>query len=335
MKNIIYALLLTLSASSAVYTQSSYLAGSINVVQSDVPPEDLTLEAWVQLLSPIESPTEDSIAVVWGDGTTGWLFLVQEVVLNPEVVRRQYINNHTYPARASYAITTSMCCFSETIANVDQGATMTLQTEYTILNPQFQGYNSTVTASQLEETGLVNEPLGFSPTPFDSDNDSIIVSIAELVPSSLGYQPVNEIDPGGNGTLIVEDPPVGETVWDSPSITDQSYIVPYSIREYRNGLRLSNTLVYYSLSVVTPTSATTAPKPDLKVFPNPASQTLRVQTENPTQWSGVLYNAQGQGIQQWANLPADGQIALSCPGGMYFLQLRNGDQVRTARVVVQ
>lgn len=334
-KKVIYTLLLNFSAFSIIFAQSSYLAGSIRIIQDDSPVNYLTPEVRVQLLSPIESPAEDSIAVLWGDGTVGWLFLMQETIIPPELVRRHYTNTHTYPARASYAISASACCFSESIANVDPGATLDLHTNYSILNPQFQGYNSTVIASQLEETGLVNEPFGFSPNPFDSDTDSIIVAIPDLQGFPSGYQPVNEIDPGGNETLIVVDPPVGETVWNSPSITDQSYIVPYSIREYRNGQQISTTLAYYFLNVVTPTSTTTTSKPDLIVFPNPASQTLRVQMDTPAHWSGVLCNAQGQRIQQWANLPADGQIDLSCPGGLYLLQLQNGDQVRTARVIVR
>lgn len=335
MKKVIYALLLTIGAFFFGHAQSAYLAGNMRIIQDDNLEAYLTLEARVQLLSPIDSPAEDSIAVLWGDGTTGWLFLMQETIIPPELVRRHYTNNHTYPARASYVITASACCFSETIANVDPGATMTLQAYYTILNPPFQGYNSTLIVSHLEETGSVNEPLGFSPTPFDTENDSIMVSIPELDGSPSGYQPVNVVDPGGSGTLIVEDPLFGGTVWDSPGIADQSYIVPYHLEEFRNGLRISTVSAYYWIRVATPTSTPLISKPDLLVFPNPASQTLQIQTANPTQWSGVLYNAQGQLIQQWAHLPADGQIGLSCPGGLYLLQLQNGDQMWTERIVVR
>jgi hypothetical protein len=336
MKKVIYTLLLlTLSTYSFVHAQSSYLAGSMRIIQEDTPEAYLTLEARVQLISPIDSPVEDSIPVFWGDGSSGWLLLLQETTIPPELVRRFYTNTHTYPARASYTITSPACCFSETIANLDPGATMPLQTHYTILNPQVQGTNSTVIVSDLEATGPVNEPLGFSPTPFDTDNDSIWVSVPELDDSFSGYQPVNVVDSGGSGTLIVENPLFGGTVWDSPGTAGQSYTVPYHLEEFRNGQRISNTLVYYWIQVATPTSTTTTAKPDLKVFPNPTSQTLQVQTENPTQWSGVLYNAQGQRIQQWANLPADGQIDLSCPGGLYLLQLQSGDQVRTERIVVR
>jgi hypothetical protein len=335
MKRVIYALLLTISAFLLGHAQSSYLAGSMHVFQSEVPQQELVAQVSARLLSPINSPTEDSIAVTWGDGSTGWLFLEQELPLTAEVTERLYIHEHVYPAAANYTISSPVCCFSETIANVDQGATLTLQTEYSFLNPQFQGYNSTVQVLQLEDAGLVDEPLEFLPLPIDGDNDSIIVSIADLQGSIPGYQPVNIVDPGGLGTLIVEDSFVGLTIWESPSIAGKSYIVPLLVEDFRNGQRVSSSLLYYWIRVVMPTSTTTASKPDLKVFPNPASQTLQVQTENPTQWSGVLYNAQGQLIQQWAHLPADGQINLSCPGGLYLLQLQNGDQVRTERIVVR
>jgi hypothetical protein len=335
MKRVIYALLLTISAFLFGHAQSSYLAGNMRIIQEDAPEANLTLEARVQLISPIDSPVEDSIPVFWGDGSSGWLLLLQETNIPPDLVRRFYTNTHTYPARASYTITSPVCCFSETIVNLDPGATMPLQAHYTILNPQLQGTNTTVIVSDLEETGPVNEPFSFSPTPFDTDNDSISVSIPELDDSFSGYQPVNIVDPGGSGTLIVENPLFGGTVWDSPGTAGQSYIVPYHLEEFRNGQRISNVLAYYWLQVASPTSANTTAKPNLKVFPNPTSQTLQVQTENPTQWSGVLYNAQGQLIQQWAHLPADGQIGLSCPGGLYLLQLQNGDQVRTERIVVR
>lgn len=331
----IYALLLTISAYSVVHAQSSYLAGSMHVFQSQIPQQELVAEVRARLLSPINSPTEDSIAVIWGDGSSGWLFLVQELPLTAEVTERHYVHEHVYPAAANYMISSPVCCFSETIANVDQGATMTLQTDYSFLNPQFQGYNSTVQVFQLEDAGLVNEPFEFLPLPFDGDNDSIIVSIPELQGSLPGYQPVNIVDPGGPGTLIVEEPFVGLTIWENPSISGNSYIVPFLVEDFRNEQRVSSSLVYYWIRVASPTNANTTAKPNLKVFPNPACQTLQVQTENPTQWSGVLYNAQGQIIQQWANLPADGQINLSCPGGLYLLQLQNGDQVRTERIVVQ
>ncbi|NRA47519.1 MAG: T9SS type A sorting domain-containing protein [Phaeodactylibacter sp.] len=335
MRKAIYALFLVCTACYTVSAQSDYLAGGIQVTQFEEPLQDLTLEVRAELLSPIESNAEDSISVVWGDGTGGWLYLAQDTLVTPEIISRQYINNHTYPARATYSIVSSVCCFSAMIDNINPGATMTLNTTYTILNPQFQGYNTSVRASELAATGSVDEPFVFSLNAFDNENDSISVSILEIQPPNMGYQPMNEADTGGDGTLTVVSSFSGETLWSSPSVADRYYIVPYRIEDFRNGQLASTSLAYYAIHVATPTNITLPVKSDLTIFPNPANNTLQVQTNAPVQWSGAFYNAQGQLIQQWDKLPADGQLHLSCPAGIYFLQLQNGDQVFTERIVVR
>jgi hypothetical protein len=81
MKRVIYALLLTISAFLFGHAQSSYMAGNMRIIQEDAPEANLTLEARVQLISPIDSPVEDSIPVFWGDGSSGWLLLPSQTVL--------------------------------------------------------------------------------------------------------------------------------------------------------------------------------------------------------------------------------------------------------------
>ncbi len=331
MKRTINTLLLLLLLLPLMHAQIAYRAGtlSLNNPSQGIAPQ---LEATVQLISPTGSPAADSIAVYWGDGTSGFLQLFASVAIENDETQHTYTGTHVFPAQATYNVTVPPCCFSNEISNVADNNPIFLETDYTFLNPQVQGVNSrTPVPLELTEGEAAGAPIQFNPNVVDEDNDSIAYQL--INPGLDYYTPPNESDPGGIGTITI-DSITGDIHWDSPSLPGERYVLPIQIREYRNGISISTTVVWHGIEIGNLSALSPVRPAGLQLFPNPTAGALQIRIATPENWAATLFNAQGQPVQHWRAIPSDGQLQLPYPGGVYTLRLASGTRVWAEKIVI-
>lgn len=332
MKRTIDTLLLLLLMLSFAHAQSAYYAGALSLKNPShgIAPQ---LEATVQLISPTGSPAADSIPVYWGDGSSGFLQLAASEAIENNETLHTYTGTHVFPAQAAYKVTVPPCCFSNEISNIADNTPIFLETEYAFLNPQFQGVNAeTPVPLELTNGGAAGAPVQSNPNVFDVDNDSIAYRL--LNPSELAaYTPPNEFDPGGAGTLTI-DANTGDVNWDSPSLTGERYVLPMQIQEFRNGLSISTTAIWYGIEIGNLSALSPARPAGLQLFPNPTAGGLQIKIDAPEKWAATLFNTQGQPVRHWRAIPSGGQLQLPYPGGVYTLRLASGMRVWSEKVVI-
>ncbi len=223
-------------------------AGEITIDQTG----DLSIRATVTTYTKASSvdADRDSLEICWGDGSCQ--FLVRSngggsgEVLPNDIKYNTYIGSHTYPGRATYNISMQDPNRNAGILNVNDGNSVDiaffLQTTFTFLNPQFQGFNNSPLLLQPPiDVAYIGQPFIHNPNAFDQEGDSLAYEL--IVPKMdessdvLGYVYPNSIVPGPDN-MISLDELTGDFLWDSPQKIGE-YNVAILIKEYRGGLLIS------------------------------------------------------------------------------------------------
>ncbi|NNF36845.1 MAG: gliding motility-associated C-terminal domain-containing protein [Saprospiraceae bacterium] len=193
----------------------------------------------------------DSLEVFWGDGTSEFVLrsngngdpLPNDVKVN------FYIAEHTYPGRAQYTIYFTDPNRVSSILNVNPPNSIDipffLSTTFTLLDPQFQGFNNSAVLLQPPlDFACIGRDFIHNPNAFDADGDSLTYELIEplqgpddVVPN---YIYPNNIGPGDDN-MIELDPLTGTFIWRTPQIQGE-YNIAFRINEYRQGV-LINSLI--------------------------------------------------------------------------------------------
>ena len=121
-------------------------AGEITYVQTG--PLTILMTATTYTKTSSFSADRDSIEIFWGDGTSEFVQRVNGngVPLGNDVKLNKYVKEHTYPGRATYVIGFADPNRVANILNVNYPNSVEveffLSTTFTLLDPQFQGSNS-------------------------------------------------------------------------------------------------------------------------------------------------------------------------------------------------
>ena len=216
---------------------------------------ELTLRATIITYTKASSvdADRDSLTIMWGDGNSEVVGRVNgggngEIIGN-DIKMNIYIAEHTYPGRATYTVSMMDPNRIGGIQNVNFPNSIVvpfyIESTYTFLNPQFQGFNNSVV--------LLNPPLDFAcvgkrfihnPNAYDPDGDSL--SFELVVPMQTDGEPVpryefpNQVEPGPNNSISL-DPVTGDFVWDAPQRAGE-YNIAIRINEYRNGNLINYTI---------------------------------------------------------------------------------------------
>lgn len=226
-------------------------AGEITYVQTG----DLTIRATVTTYTKASSiaADRDSVEVRWGDGTSQWVVRSngggQGDLLPNDTRLNFYIATHTYPGRAQYTISMTDPNRNGGILNVNppssENVMFHLETTFTFLNPQFQGYNNSPRLLRPPtDIGCVGQLFVHNPTAYDIDGDSLAYEL--IVPFQDRNLPVpnylfpNQINPGQNN-MISLNPVSGDFRWMAPQVPGE-YNIAILIKEYRQG-QLINTII--------------------------------------------------------------------------------------------
>ena len=121
-------------------------AGEITYVQIGELSIEITITTWTRTSSV--QADRDSLTVFWGDGTFTAVTRLNgegEPLAN-DIKKNIYKAQHTYPGRGTYTISMTDPNRISGILNVNYPNSVFvpfyLETTFTFLNPQFQGFNS-------------------------------------------------------------------------------------------------------------------------------------------------------------------------------------------------
>ncbi len=224
-------------------------AGEITYEQIDLLTIRLTITTYTKTSSI--AADRDSLEVFWGDGTSQFVKrsngggdpLPNDVKLN------LYIAEHTYPGRATYTVYFTDPNRVGNILNVNPPNSIDirffLSTTFTLLDPQFQGFNNSAVLLQPPlDFACVGKVFVHNPNAYDPDGDSLAFEF--ITPFQGLNEPVpnyifpNNIGPGPNNNISL-DPVTGTFTWNAPQIQGE-YNVAFLVKEFRNGV-LINTLI--------------------------------------------------------------------------------------------
>lgn len=195
----------------------------------------------------------DSLLVMWGDGTSQWVRRSNgngsgEILPN-DTKFNLYTAEHTYPGRATYTISMMDPNRNGGILNVNppnsESVPFYIESVYTFLNPQFQGFNNSAILLQPPiDFGCVGKRFIHNPSAFDPDGDSLAFEL--VVPAQDVGTPVprysfpNQIGAGGNNVISLNKT-TGDFIWETPQRAGE-YNIAIRIKEYRGG-QLINSFV--------------------------------------------------------------------------------------------
>ncbi len=213
----------------------------------------LTIEVIITTYTKASSVAadRDSLDVNWGDGTGSFVrrdnsrtrFEANDIRIN------YYIAQHTYPGVATYTVSFLDPNRISGILNVNYPNSIDisffLTTTFTLLDPQFQGYNNSAVLLQPPiDIGCVNKVFIHNPNAYDPDGDSLAYELTtplqDINAPVPGYRYPNEVGTVSGNQLTI-NPITGEIRWNSPKIQGE-YNIAIKIKEYRNG-RLINVIL--------------------------------------------------------------------------------------------
>jgi len=123
------------------------------------------------------------------------------------------------------------------------GVPFYLETTFTFLNTQFQGFNSSPILLQPPlDYACVGKRYIHNPNAFDPDGDSLSYEL--IIPlQDSGVTVPNYIFPdqigAGPDNLVSLNPVTGDYVWNAPQVAG-IYNIAFLIHEYRNGVRINS-----------------------------------------------------------------------------------------------
>ncbi len=193
----------------------------------------------------------DSLEVFWGDGS------FEQVKRNNNLTRfdvndikiNYYIATHTYPGVATYTISFLDPNRVGGILNVNFPNSIDipffLSTTFTLLDPQFQGFNNSVQLLQPPiDIGCVDRIFTHNPNAFDVDGDSLVFELVaplqELNTPVPNYRLPDQIGQFGTNVISINRF-TGEIIWRTPKIQGD-YNIAIKVSEYRNGIKINELL---------------------------------------------------------------------------------------------
>lgn len=263
--------------------------------------------------------------------------LISSAPMDDELDQYTYSLEWVMPSRGTYLFSVEACCLEPEFDNLGTTAPSPLfmPALYTFPNPQFEGINNGAAFSMpLQQQAATGTPLTTVLPASDTEGDSIALSLYDPDGTfEWDFQFPNEVDSGGTANFSLSSD--GQLQWDTPTEAGRSYLLPVQVSEYRNGILLGFSIAYFRLS----TSSTTSSNPlnasrAVSAYPNPTKGALVIAAPASARLSATLINLQGQLLRQWPGLQDGQRIDTGQTPGVYLLSLKDGQRVKTLRIVV-
>ena len=229
------------------YAQATHnRAGEITYQQID----DLTIRATITTYTKTSSQSadRDTVEIFWGDGTSEFIWRTNgSGDPQPNDIKINYYTaEHTYPGRGTYTLAMRDPNRVKDILNIRNSVNIPffIQTQFTLLNSQFQGVNNSVILLQAPiDFACAGQRFIHNPNAFDIDGDSLSYQLVTpfqergvVVPD---YTPVDQVRPVGPNNIATLDPLTGDFIWDAPQ-TQGEYNITIKINEYREGVFINS-----------------------------------------------------------------------------------------------
>jgi len=213
----------------------------------------LTIRATITTYTKASSTDadRDSLTLNWGDNTAE--LIPRTNISNPlpgeDIQVNVYQMEHTYPGRATYTLSFMDPNRVNNIQNVNFPNSVDVpfyvQTTFTFVNTQFQGFNNSVILLQPPiDFACVGRTFLHNPNAYDPDGDSLSYELVTPFQSEgmevPRYELPDEILPGPDNQISL-DPVTGDFVWDAPQ-TAGEYNIAIKINEYRRGVLLNSVI---------------------------------------------------------------------------------------------
>ena len=195
----------------------------------------------------------DSLEICWGDGSCEVVARSNGngngVNIGNDTKYNLYVAYHTYPGRGTYSITMTDPNRNGGILNVNppnsDQVPFFLQTNYTLLNCQFDGPNSTPVLLQPPiDVACINRPFIHNPNAIDPDGDSLSYQL--VVPMQAEDTPVpnylwpSQVMPGPFNNYTFNEQ-TGDFIWNAPQ-QEGEYNIAMIIISWRNGVPIDTVL---------------------------------------------------------------------------------------------
>lgn len=223
---------------------------------------ELTIVTYTKISGTSGQADRPDLDIDWGDGSAMELVpRVNLVLVFNDIQQNTYQATHTYPGAnrvgRPYLISMQDPNRNDNILNINGGqsvnVTFYLQTEVTLFNPTFFGFNSSpILLEPPVDFGVVGEVFQHTPNGFDPDGDSIAY---ELVTPMMarganvpGYQQVSDINPGANNQYSF-DTQTGLFTWTTPQRAGE-YNIAILVKSYRNGSYIGGILRDIQIKII-------------------------------------------------------------------------------------
>ncbi len=274
----------------------------------------LTFKVTIITYTKTSAPADrDTLRIEWGDGTAMNVARSNgggQGENQPNDIKYNiYVATHTYPGRATYTMSVTDQNRNANILNVNapnsQDVAFHLETKLTILNPTFDGFNTSPILLQPPiDIGCVGERFVHNPNAFDVEGDSVayelikpLAAIGIIVPN---YVFPDGILPGANNTISL-NPRTGDFIWNSPQRAGE-YNVAFLVKEYRSGRLISTIIRDIQITIRDncrrPPQITTI---DEKCVIAGETITFNVRGEDPDTGEKILLSATGGPLQYNVN----------------------------------
>lgn len=216
----------------------------------------LTIRATIVTYTKASSTAadRDTLILNWGDGSEQNVGRSNgngngEPIAGQDLKINLYVAEHTYPGRDTYTLWFQDLNRVADIINLNFPNSVEIpfyvQTTFTLLNSNFQGYNSSAQLLQPPiDFACIFKKFEHNPNAYDPDGDSLAYEL--VVPfDNFGNNVPNYLFPTeilpGPSNVITLDEFTGDFVWDAPQ-TAAEYSIAILIKEYRDGILITSTV---------------------------------------------------------------------------------------------
>ena len=221
-------------------------AGEITYQQID----ELTIRATITTYTKTSSQgaDRDTVEIFWGDGTSEFVKRTNgNGFPQPNDIKiNYYIAEHTYPGRGTYTLAMRDPNRVINILNITNSVNIPffIQTQFTLLNTQFQGVNNSAVLLQAPiDFACAGQRFIHNPNAYDIDGDSLSYQLVTPFQERGGEVPeyfaVDQIRPVGDNNIATLNPETGDFIWDAPQ-TQGEYNITIKINEYRDGVFINS-----------------------------------------------------------------------------------------------
>lgn len=152
--------------------------------------------------------------------------------------RSEYLTTFTFPGAEHYILRFKAIGRDGGILNLTDHSNQVFTIESDFLLSPFLPNSSPVLLNHPLEMGCTGQPITLNPGAWDAEDDSLAYAWATPI-GGTGYARPDTL--GTNGQLTL-DPHTGRIIWENSQVPG-TYVISYTVKEYRDGILLSTTPV--------------------------------------------------------------------------------------------